>query len=156
MTAAELASSPEATLFACTGTDGSARLSVDGDRLVLVTQAGGSSRTVTTDAGWTNLHFGRVVGQQGGHQTHVRLTDDTGEYILFEGLDGQLADRPGRTYAGLSAELRVGNASGLTVECTPASDVNRQVVSAVAAAAERASKPVPQDEPEGSPYDGWF
>ena len=106
--------------------------------------------------GWTETRTGRVVGQLGGHQSHVRLYDGQRNIIFYEGLDGELADRPGRTYAGV---VEVGP-SGMEepkalAECE-ASATNRALLDNVRTARETAGKPPFPEEDAGSAFDGWF
>ncbi len=91
-----------------------------------------------------NVHYGVVVGQGGGSQSHYRFTNGDTDYIVYHGVDGQLADRPGRSYSGLAVMRGTRNISSR--ECaapliTPAWEANARRV---------------RQETEGSIFDGWF
>ncbi len=51
---------------------------------------------------WSNVRIGTAIGQGGGHQDHVRISTGRIHYTLFVGLNGSLADNPGKSYAGFS------------------------------------------------------
>lgn len=55
-----------------------------------------------SDADWSNIHFGSVIGGSGGHQTHIRFSSQDGEEIIvFEGAPGQYHDASdGKPWAG--------------------------------------------------------
>ncbi len=50
---------------------------------------------------WRNVHAGGVVGQGGGHQSHVRFSVGQFHYIVFEGVNGSLAETPGQRHSGI-------------------------------------------------------
>ncbi len=50
---------------------------------------------------WSNVRIGSVVGQGGGHQSHVRFTSGDRHYIIYEGENGTLAERPGVRHSGV-------------------------------------------------------
>jgi hypothetical protein len=52
-------------------------------------------------ADWSNVHYGRVIGGGGGYQDHVRFTVGTQNYVIFEGLAGNLTDIPGQRWSGI-------------------------------------------------------
>ncbi len=105
---------------------------------------------------WDEIRSVRVTGQQGGHQSHIRFSDRLDHFILFEGSNGELADRPGETYAGatiLSASDP--DQPRLQISCE-ATELNRGVVEAVRSWEIERGRPEPQAEEPGSPFDGWF
>lgn len=103
-----------------------------------------------------NIRIGQVIGQKGGHQTHVRLSDESSHYILFEGSNGELTEQPGLTYAG-AAILPVSSEDTprLQFSCE-ATELNRGVVEAVRSWEIERGRPAPQNEEPGSRFDGWF
>ena len=125
-------------------------------RLILLTRSlQGGGRMGNAQSSWSEVREGRVVGQGGGHQAHIRLFDGMRQVILFEGEDGALADRPGRTYAGALTITESNPAQDFRIDC-PASEINAQLLENVAAWAERTGAPRPTSEDEGGPFDGWF
>lgn len=101
--------------------------------------------TIPPGANGQNVHHGHVVGQGGGHQEHLRFTNNGTDYIIFRGVDGQLADRPGRSYTGLAV---MNGRSTISTRSCARTDVNvpdwSPYLGTVAA------------EAEGSTFDGWF
>ena len=108
------------------------------------------------DTMWADVRSGRVIGQQGGHQSHVRLNGRGTQYILFEGQDGQLADDPGRAYAGvLKFEGQSADEPVSEIACS-ATDLNRNVADEVRDYRRKNGKPVPAEEDPDGPFDAWF
>jgi len=97
-----------------------------------------------------------VTGQQGGRQRHVRFSAGETHYIVFEGVDGALAARPGRTYSGIAV---VAGANGerelasLTCRGRPAIAPGfTEVVAALLPPDRRGSI----EEVTGGPFDAWY
>jgi hypothetical protein len=105
---------------------------------------------------WTDMRTGYVTGQQGGHQRHLRLSDRAGHFILYEGENGELAEVPGQTYAGVSLLEGAGEGEPVNLASCEASAANRSVVQSVRDLRARAGLPeLPEEEPDG-PFDAWF
>lgn len=108
---------------------------------------------ITSAADWSNVRLGRVTGQQGGHQSHVRFSNGDTHYIVFEGADGQLSRRPGYSYSGIA--VVAGERELARLECRGAAAIASGMTEAV-----RALAPVPLrgrlDETRESFFDGWF
>ncbi len=100
--------------------------------------------TIAAGAERENIHYGIVVGQGGGRQEHFRFTNGDTQYIVYRGTNGRLADRPGRSYSGLT--VMRGSRTISNRQCSAA-----QVNSGWESYAQSA-----RQEPEGSLYDGWF
>lgn len=146
-------------LFDCKGTAARyfLRSSDDGSLLVEIEAPNARAPGVSTRLeGWTEIRTGRVVGQQGGHQSHVRLYDGQRNIIFYEGLDGELAARPGRTYAGVVEVGPSGTEEPETLAECRASATNRALLDNVRTARDAAGKPAFPEEDEGSAFDGWF
>lgn len=107
---------------------------------------------VANSGSWDNVHTGTIVGQGGGHQTHVRLTAGAYDYVLFEGQAGRLSDVAGRVYSGI-AVLRDGK-DVATLYCPGRAvrpwDWTQRMLSRVPAAARER---VVRDEER---FDEWF
>lgn len=145
------------TLFHCRDDMWDVRLlgAPDG-KLVLVTNPHAmEGATAGANSNWQDIREGYLVGQQGGHQGHIRLYDGHRQIILFEGMDGDLADRPGRTYAGALTQTDANPAQDFRVECE-AGETNRQLTENLRDWAERTGGPAPVPEDAGGPFDGWF
>ena len=149
------AANPPQTLFECS--DQRWRVSLlgtDDGRLVLLTAPHGRGMGNAQSA-WDEVRQGYVVGQQGGHQSHIRLYDGVRHIILFEGEDGQLADRPGRTYAGAVTQTARDPQQDFSVVCA-ADAINGALVENLIDWAERTGVPRPEAEEPDSPFNGWF
>ncbi|WP_395392152.1 hypothetical protein WBP07_14655 [Novosphingobium sp. BL-8A] len=97
---------------------------------------------------WSNIHQGDVRGQGNGYQRHVRLTNGRFHYVVFEGMDGNLTDNPGRTYSGIAVlEGPKGERAVSTLNCPGRSvhDLDARLV------LERAGA-----EEENGPFDMWY
>lgn len=105
---------------------------------------------------WTDVRTGWVGGQQGGHQSHVRLNDGQRNYVLYEGEDGSLAERPGRTCAGVVVVGRddIGNIE-VVADCE-ASGTNRALLDNLRKMRDAAGQPDLPEEVENGPFDAWF
>ncbi|HEX4848903.1 MAG TPA: hypothetical protein VFV30_12230, partial [Novosphingobium sp.] len=131
-------------------------LGTDDKRLVLVTTPlTGERRMGNAQSSWDEVRLGHVVGQGGGHQRHIRLFDGVRHVILLEGVDGSLADKPGRTYAGVVTQTPANPKQDFEIAC-PSGRVNAKLVDNVWQWAQRVGAPLPKDEDEGGPFDGWF
>jgi hypothetical protein len=105
---------------------------------------------------WSNVRIGMVTGQQGGSQHHIRFTQGDSHYIVFHGVDGQLADRPGRTYSGVVQVLGPeGEWEGNSWDCKRRAAIHPDFEDTVAALAPEALRGS-LIETEGSAFDGWF
>ena len=158
-TAADSTESSARVIFECADNGRTARLAAEGGDLILsIVGQDLNVVTVKSDADWGNLRLGHVVGQQGGHQSHLRLSDGPDDYLVFEGENGQLSDVSNRTYAGVVRFTRsaTGEASETLVECSPASSQNREFTDAVTSASEASGRLPVRHEDDGSKFDGWF
>jgi hypothetical protein len=73
---------------------------------------------LSSRADWNNVRPGWAVGQQGGHQPHIRFTNGATHDADFEGEDGQLAGRPGRICSGVAVVLAPrGEQERATLDC---------------------------------------
>ena len=105
---------------------------------------------------WSNVRIGMVTGQQGGSQHHIRFTQVNDHYIVHHGVDGQLADRPGRTYSGVVQVLGPeGEWEGNTWTCKGRATIHPEFEDVVAAQAPESLR-AGLNETEGSAFDGWF
>ena len=105
---------------------------------------------------WTEMRTGYVGGQQGGHQSHLRLSAGNRHYIFFEGEDGLLADRPGRTYAGVALVQGDDLSEPISLAACDASPINRSLLGSTVKSREAANlAPLPQEVEEGA-FDAWF
>jgi hypothetical protein len=50
---------------------------------------------------WSNVHYGRITGGGGGYQNHIRFTVGNSNYVIFEGVYGNLTAYPGRRWSGI-------------------------------------------------------
>lgn len=117
---------------------------------------GSPGLSVASKADWSNVHIGTVVGQGGGHQTHVRITTGLIHYTVFAGLNGSLAEDPGRTYAGIDVSHGKGGETAVAaIACDDgfwtAPDWTERLR---AAAPPRARDQL--EEPADGPFDAWF
>jgi hypothetical protein len=95
-----------------------------------------------------NVHFGSVIGQGGGSEQHLRFTNNGTHYVVYSGTNGNLADRPGRTYSGLNVWR--GRRLVSSRQC------DRPTVGQNGAAfPPNANIGIPR-EPVGGPFDGWM
>lgn len=103
---------------------------------------------------WGNVHTGRVRGQGGGYQEHVRFTRGDTHYLVFRGEDGSLASRPGRTYSGIAV---LGGARGeralATLACKGGARIAPGLVDGVMAQAPAGAA---LEELADGPFDAWF
>lgn len=148
---------PPQVLFDCRNDDWAVELlGTDDKRLILfTTPLKGGGRMGNAQSSWDEVREGHVIGQGGGHQRHIRLSDGVRQIILLEGTDGSLADRPGRTYAGALTITKTNPAQDFRIDC-PASETNASLVANVAEWAKRVGAPLPRAEDEGGPFDAWF
>ncbi|WP_282009155.1 hypothetical protein [Brevundimonas aveniformis] len=87
-----------------------------------------------------------VVGQGGGHQTHIRFRNDGYDYIVLSGEDGRLADNPGRVYSGVV--VMRGEEEVARLDC-PVTSYQTDISASM----------IPNDIPteaEGGEFDAWF
>lgn len=68
---------------------------------------GRPSVDVSNSPSWDNVHVDTVVGQVGGHQSHIRFTAGPYDYVVYEGQAGEATDVPGKRYSGIVV-LRAG------------------------------------------------
>ena len=129
----------------------------DGDLVLEIEEAAEGKVGVSTWLhSWSDIRTGYVTGQQGGHQSHLRLFDGERHFVLYEGENGRLSDVPGATYAGVALMGGGLNAEPEELAACEASPTNRALlenvrkVRAVAEASELA------DEEVGGPFDMWF
>lgn len=57
---------------------------------------------ISSTPDWSNVHIGRITGGGGGYQTHLRFSVEGHDYIVFEGMGGQLTEIPGKRWSGIS------------------------------------------------------
>jgi hypothetical protein len=148
---------PSQVLFDCRDDNWAVELVGTADqRLILFTRPlKGGGRMGNAQSSWDEVREGHVIGQGGGHQRHIRLFDGVRQIILLEGLDGSLASRPGRTYAGALTITPTNPAQDFRIDC-PASQINTSLVANVTGWAERVGASRPRAEDEGGPFDAWF
>ena len=146
-----------AILFDCADRAWSVKLlAPDSGSLVLITSPNDRAEAIgNVTASWDDVRKGHVVGQGGGHQSHIRLFDGVRSFILFEGEDGALADQPGRTYAGVVTITQSAPDQDFQIDC-PATQTNARLVASVAEWSARVGAKPPRGEDEGGPFDGWF
>lgn len=146
---------PTPPLFSCRDADWTATLiGTEDGRLLLETRP--SARGMGNVASsWEEVREGYVGGQGGGHQSHLRLFDGFRQIILFEGEDGSLADRPGRTYAGALTITESNPQQDFRIDCAATPD-NAALLDNVRAWAARTGAKPPLPEDEGGPFDAWF
>lgn len=156
LTATANAAVPEPeVLFECRDDAWSVTLiGTEDGRLLLETRPQGAG-IGNVASSWDEVREGYVVGQQGGHQSHIRLYDGLRQIILFEGEDGQLANNPGRTYAGALTITERNPQQDFAIACT-ADETNVGLVANVRRWAESSGAKLPQPEEDGSPFDAWF
>lgn len=105
---------------------------------------------------WHNIHLGTVIGQGGGHQTHVRFTTGLIHYTVFAGENGSLADPPGRTYSGIAVtQGKQGETQLAALECKGGATIAGDWTGRVRAAVPRHYQDG-LDEAPGGPFDAWF
>ncbi len=107
---------------------------------------------------WNNIHVGHVVGQGGGHQSHVRFSAGRYHYIVFEGVNGSLADSPGRRHSGIHVGAGADGREQLAYhQCR-----SRPVLAGSWSETLHEHAPPPvraagvAPEEPGGPFDGWF
>ena len=112
--------------------------------------------SLSSNSDWENVRLGYVIGQGGGHQSHVRLTNGETHYIVYEGENGKLADKPGRLYSGITV---VGGQRGdiklAYLVCKRNAIVHPSMTEAARALAP-AAKLDQLNEVQDGPFDGWF
>lgn len=145
------------TLFACEDAEWAVTLlGTEDGRLLLVTNPkalpGARANYAST---WEEIREGRVIGQQGGRQSHIRLFDGIRQIVLFEGVDGELADEPGRTYAGAFTQTEKNPEQDFAIDCE-ASETNAALARNLTRWAGETGTLPPLPEPEDGPFDGWF
>ena len=149
---------PEAVLYSCRF--GRAVGSVCGGRGVLAYRFGAlgkPSLEVASTPDWSNVHVGWVGGQGGGHQSHVRFTTGNHHYVVFEGENGALSDRPGRTDSGIYVGRGPQGDEVGYHQCGKGPDPHRDWGDALLdhAPAEVGARGIPV-EAENGPFDAWF
>lgn len=104
---------------------------------------------------WSNVHTGTVRGQgTGGYQEHVRFTNGQTHYIVFSGMDGELASHPGRTYSGIAVQSGPRGEKALAdLACAGKPRMTGSLADAVNA---RALADVDLSEESDGPFDAWF
>ena len=105
---------------------------------------------------WSDIRKGSVVGQQGGHQSHLRLFDGKQHIVLYEGDDGPMSDVPGATHAGVALLGGSSNGELVKVADCEASRTNRALLENVRRARVAAKAPDLADEDVGGPFDKWY
>ncbi len=111
---------------------------------------------IASAADWSNVRIGMVTGQQGGSQHHIRFTQGDSHYIVYHGVDGQLADRPGRTYSGVTQVLGPnGEWEGNSWNCKRGAQIDPGFEDTVAAMVPEVLRPG-LIETRGGAFDGWF
>jgi hypothetical protein len=63
--------------------------------------AGRPAIDIASDAKWSNVRRGFIVGGGGGSQRHLRFTRDGHSYVVFWGVGGQYTQVPGKTWSGI-------------------------------------------------------
>ena len=117
---------------------------------------GSPSLAVTSTADWSNVHRGGVVGQGGGHQTHVRFTTGLIHYTVYAGLNGRLTDDPGRSYAGIDVSQGKGGETAIAaIPCDAGFWTSADWTEHLRAAAPLRFRDA-LDETTDGPFDGWF
>lgn len=143
-------------LFRCSDDAWNVTLYGTGDgRLLLETRSTGAGNIGNVASSWDEVREGYVRGQGGGHQRHLRLFDGFRQIILFAGEDGELADQPGRTYAGALTITERNPQQDFAVTCMT-DETNAALLDNVRAWAERTGAKTPVPEEEGGPFDAWF
>ncbi len=117
---------------------------------------GKSDLDIVNASDWSNVRIGMVAGQMGGSQHHIRFTQGDAHYIVLHGIDGQMAERPGRTYSGIVTVYGPnGEWEGSDQTCRRGAVIHPQFEEAVAALAPEALRDG-LVETEGEAFDGWF
>lgn len=116
---------------------------------------GQPSLDLANAADWGNVHVGTVRGQgSGGYQEHIRFSNGQTHYIVFSGMDGSLADRPGRTYSGIAVQSGPkGERTLAELACAGGARIAGSLVDAVN---ERAPANADLSEETDGPFDAWF
>lgn len=120
----------------CSGERNSYRYGPLGDPEIDISRAPGEAGV------WQNT----VVGQGGGHQTHIRFRNGQYDYIVMSGQDGSLAADPGWTYSGVL--VRRGEEGIARLDC-PVISYQTDISASM----------IPNDIPteaEGGEFDAWF
>ncbi|KPH57612.1 hypothetical protein [Novosphingobium sp. ST904] len=97
---------------------------------------------------WSNVRVGDVRGQGNGYERHVRISRGRFHYVVFEGMNGELSESPGRAYSGIAVlEGARGERELITLSCPgrSAHDLSAPLLQ------ERAEA----EEPNG-PFDMWY
>ncbi|HTN15831.1 MAG TPA: hypothetical protein VL094_13600 [Sphingomonadaceae bacterium] len=150
---------PSPLLFDCAGETGRYRLfgSGEGNFALEIEEAReGPTGVSTWLLQWTEARTGYVIGQQGGHQSHLRLTDGLAHYIFFEGVNGQLSGAPGVTYAGIVRVDGSGDSQPVSLASCEANETNRNLLENVQRERVDAGLPELATEDVDGPFDGWF
>ena len=150
---------PETAIFDCDGGKYRYRVHDSGDgnlALEIEDRRPGPVGVSTYLLDWSDMRTGYVTGQQGGHQSHLRLFDGDRHYVLFEGNNGALSESPGASYAGVSLIEEGGSAEEVTLASCDASETNSSLLESVRRLREAAGLPALAIEEAGSPFDGWF
>ena len=106
-------------------------------------------------ADWSNVHYGEVRGGGNGYQRHVRFTAAGINYVIFEGVAGELTDIAGQRSSGIyvgredSGGTWIGARSGEILAESWGAILRRE-----APAAMREGKGL--DEVRDGPFSGWF
>ena len=112
---------------------------------------------VASEDDWRNIHVGYVVGQGGGHQSHVRFSTGDRHYIVYEGKNGAFADSPGLRHSGIYVGAGPDGRRQLAYHyCRrPAAESSwPQALEEHAPPAVRAAGV--QSEEAGGPFDAWY
>ncbi len=150
---------PSPLLFDCAGETGHYRLygSGEGNFALEIEEARqGPTGVSAWLVRWTEARTGYVIGQQGGHQSHLRLTDGRAHYIFFEGVNGQLSETPGFTYAGIVRVGGSGDSPPVSLASCEANETNRNLLENVQRERLDAGLPELATEDVDGPFDGWF
>jgi hypothetical protein len=159
MVAGGASDAPQRILFDCRSEGQRHTLQAASDgRLTLTIATGGGAQSLATATlrAWHDIRVGGVIGQQGGHQDHLRLHDGRRHFVLFEGENGELSDDPGTTYAGLVVfDERSEIEPAYTATCEP-DPINRTLLANVHEARAAGNAPSLREEDAGGQFDGWF
>ncbi|MES2097506.1 MAG: hypothetical protein V4459_12175 [Pseudomonadota bacterium] len=77
--------------------------------------AGRAAIDIASDAKWSNVRTGTVIGGGGGRQNYARFNRDGYDYVVFEATAGQLTDVPGKRWSGI--HVQQGDKDVSTLEC---------------------------------------
>ena len=144
-------------LFECSDETHTVRLlgAPEGKVTLVIGDIGHGRFETTVGLGDPSVKIGNVSGQMGGSQSHLRITSDDTHYILLHGVDGQMAEQPGREYAGVSLvegdferEVRIADCASSLINSRLLENIDTHARSAGAATAVW--------EPADGPFDGWF